>query len=174
MNARDAESGFTLIELMVVVAIMAIMTAGVGLSLAHTVQRSGYEAQLDRVDWIDRQTRRLCLNHGRVATLQFDLQEQTITRADDGANGQHVERLLELPAQTRLDRFVTARMNQSDGVHEVAVSSQGFSVTYGLRFTDGGDGARWLVFCGQTGEMLRFEEDQKALSFFEMLGGGTR
>jgi type II secretory pathway pseudopilin PulG len=159
---------------MAVVAILAICTAGVGLSLAHTVQKSGFDAQTDRARHLERNTRNFCANHGQPAKLIFDLNAQTISRTDYTNGAPVTSTLLQLPSDTRLDRFTSANNNSNTGRFAISYSHHGYSQTFGLRFLAPDQTARWLVFAGQTGQVITYENDNDANAFFAMLGGGAQ
>lgn len=180
-------TGFTLIEVMVVVVLIGLLAGAAAVSLTGDLDRATHEDVIGRLTYADAQARMAGRRLG-PATLRIDLDQQAIwlvTPDDQSAQPRpgHVMRLGEgytirevmwidpepMAAKTTRPR---RRVSRQAGRVEIAFSSEGLSRTYALRLegpaTDepggaAGDSARrstWLLFAGMTGQVMSTDEPE--------------
>lgn len=184
---------FTLIEVMVVVALLGLLTGATAWSLAEDARRGFRVNTAGQIIHADRMARLAAQRLGKACVLKFDLESQRIQRVvGDEGYGDGASPALLIPARCRIDRVLipqapgslegasgeTVGVAADSGVLEVAYSTGGRSVSYALRlvFEEGeigheSEGDGWLIFSGLTGQVTLSNEDEIG-NVFTMLAAG--
>lgn len=153
-------AGFTLIELAVVLAIMAIAAGAVTWTMADARQAATLDDAIGRVYFADQQARTVATRHNRGVILRFDLRNQTMQRIEP-ANPDGVP--ASLPAGFRITSIRTASDRVSDSTIDIPIASRGWSETYALELSAAGEqdaATTWLVIAGMTGQPTRIDDEQ--------------
>jgi prepilin-type N-terminal cleavage/methylation domain-containing protein len=178
--------GFTLIEVMAVVALLGLLAGAVAWSMAADARRSSQTAAVMQVAHADRMARLAAGCLGRACVLQFDLHRGRMVRFDGTGRERQESHSLYLPTGWRIERMVlpAERMRGSGlswpaggrtidgGEVDVAFSYDGRSPSYALLLADEGDDGRvWLVFSGLTGQMIQCEDENEVHNLFAPIAG---
>jgi prepilin-type N-terminal cleavage/methylation domain-containing protein len=189
---------FTIVEMMLVIALIGLLAGAAGWSLTKSVQRSTRADVADRIREMDRMTRAAAQRLGRRYVLRIDLEKQRLWRAvDRGHEMEAASHAFHLPPRYRVKRMLVPRQagergylhdgrpatEQNEGCVNIAYSTGGQSVTYALRLVpvdsradSGGAGAQrrsqWLVFSGLTGQMTKINEREAVENLFAHLTTG--
>jgi prepilin-type N-terminal cleavage/methylation domain-containing protein len=134
---------FTLIELMLAVAILALLTGAAALSFVKPVHAARNREAIELVKRADAMAREAAQRSGHPARLQFDVSKSTIHR--DGAS-------LTLPQGCTLREIRTSEKSITDGEFVLDISPLGLSHSYALHL-QAPDLDQWLIFAGLSGEM---------------------
>jgi prepilin-type N-terminal cleavage/methylation domain-containing protein len=173
---------FTLIEVMAVVALLALAAGAVTWSFVDEVRRSSRTAACNQIMRADRMARLAGQRLGRQCVLRFDLAGQRVFRVLKGEGCQEDSHAVRLSSGCRLDRLTVAddsargAANGSatpadSGVVDIAYSTGGRSASYAVRLT-GKDWSGWLVFAGLTGQVTLIEHEEEVQNLFTLLASG--
>lgn len=184
-------TGFTLIELIAVITLLALLSGATAWSLAGEARRGSRAEAVGRITHADRMARLAARRLGEPVVLRFEAGGRRVRREIGGPERDGGTRELHLPSGFRVREVLVARARaganpaRSAGEAEVRVSTAGRSASYAVRLSidprsrsdrdDGGAGdygAGWLVFSGLSGQ-VRWEERRDAIeSLFTMLRSG--
>lgn len=168
---------FTLIEVMVVVAVMGLLAAATAWSLAEAAAGRSIADSFDRIAHADRTARIAARRLGEPCKLRFDLDARRIERI--APERSHA---LRLPRQHRISQLRIARAASDDshdtvgdgaesGVVEIDYSSAGRSASYAVRLR-WPEGEGWIAVAGMTGQVIRIDEDTEIDNLFALLATG--
>ena len=152
-------SGFTLIETMLAVLIMALLTAGVALSFSQPLKASRTADAIELVRSFDLLGRQAAITSNRNVRLVFDLSSNTLLQRD-GPDLHELRTHVSLPPGCRIDSLRIAGQLVSAGEAVVDISPHGWSRSYAVHLQ--GPGAdRWLVFAGLSGQMSKVNDESQ-------------
>jgi len=183
--------GFTLVEVMAVVALMAILAGGVAWAMTGEIRRASREDVVVKLAHADALTRLAARRLGRSRVLAFDLDRGTLTHGrhadrtagSGGGDEAPPPRTVTLAPGHRLEQIALTRAGRvrrfDAGVVELTVSAAGHSATYALRLAPSGRGRErpdrapepgpWLVVAGLTGQVTQGYEDREIDNLFDTL-----
>ncbi len=167
-------SGFTLVELMVVLLIMGLIAGVVALRFHGVVAGARGEVLMDRIENLDATARSHARLHGDESTIWFDLERQQVRVIHDEAadQAQTGGSIVEFDGRWRLVAVHTAETSSRGGQVPIAMASTGFGSDYVLEMTDQGGNVRWLTVAGLTGATKREDgRDVSALALMEVWRG---
>ena len=148
--------GFTLIETMLAVLLMALLASAVALTFSRPLQRARAEDAADLVVAFDAAARQAAVAGGRPVRLRLDLADATLERYEGDAT---LRAHAQLPTGCRLDRVRVGRRTQSAGAADVDVSAHGWGRSYDVHLT-GPNLDRWVCFAGLTGLATEVTDDR--------------
>jgi len=158
LSGRPARGGFTLIETMLAVLIMALLASAAALSLSGPVRRARAREAVDVVMAADRSARQEAHDSGRVVRLAFDPSTGAISRVE-GAEGRVTQFRVVVPRSFTISDVLVGRRVYRQTRAEVGFSGAGFSPSYAVRLMGpGADG--WVVFAGLTGQASVVSDEQ--------------
>ena len=164
-------SGFSLIELLVVLTLIAIVSATAAISLREPYRRARLEHAVDQLVAADQQARGRARRFDRPYRLVYDLDRNEV-RISDGSPGKTSPTVLRVGRGVQIDRLLQKGDRQTHGAPWVEVRSQGTTPTYAVRVRTAKDQCAWLFYCGVTGQVTRLDEDSHVEALFEQLGEG--
>lgn len=150
------DDGFSLVELIAVLVIIAVTTSAVAISLSGHTQRIRVVRLLDRIERLDRDARATARRSHVSAVLRFDDRDGrvTVTQPQAGRAG------------------ATNRFHTGDGYtlelvaglsgDKLAISPKGQSRSYALGVSGPNGGAQWLAVLGLTGQCVRCDSEEAA------------
>lgn len=161
-------SAFSLLELLLVVAIIGLLAAAAVLTLLGPLRSATTEDLLQQLKELDRTGRRAAVQSGRPAQLVVDLnQGRFLLGVPEGSMDQQV--VVEVARSHQL-----VRVQIGDEVHEsgeivVSISPGGRSSSYLLEVRDEQGLRRLLLFAGLSGQASIITDEQEELSILAML-----
>jgi prepilin-type N-terminal cleavage/methylation domain-containing protein len=150
MSARPSKSstGFTLIELMVAVVLLALLTGMAALSFVRPIRAARAHQTIELLRRADATAREEGHRFGRPVLLDFDLNAQTLTRDSIVSR---------IPASYTIRELRTSEGSIYDGEYSLHISPLGLSRTYALHLV-GPDSDQWLMVAGLSGEATTTNE----------------
>jgi prepilin-type N-terminal cleavage/methylation domain-containing protein len=158
-------SGFTLVELMMAVLLLALLTSAVALSFSGPIQRARGQDAIEQIRSFDAAARDAARREGREVRMALDLSAGTLARRE-GADLESLRCQIALPPGFRIEQLRVAGQTYSDGEAVIDVSSLGLSRSYGIHLVGPGLD-QWLVFAGQGGNMTRVQDEETMSSILE-------
>ena len=118
------KAGFTLLELLVVLVIMALLTALVAVRLQGPYQSARLEDALQRVAFVDSQTRAHAREFSTSCQIVFQLDRGRLYSQGPGNDSaRHCE--FSLPGSLRIERVLTSQMELGSGTACIDISARG-------------------------------------------------
>ena len=165
MNAvRRQPRGFTLIEIIVVVSIMALLTSAVALSFNGPIQSTRARDAIDQVQSLDSSARAYAKRFGKDVQIVFDISQSRLLRRE-GMDKQ-VSYEVALPRGCRIECFRIGNRTIDSGEVTIVCSTLGLTRSYQFHLV-GPKLDRWISFAGLTGEMTVTTDDSRATENFE-------
>ena len=157
--------GFTLIEIIAVIAIMAILSGAAVLSLAHTASQHSFEAVQQELQQIDSLARSAARQGGHAQQIVFDLNNNAILwpQSDTGTP----LTMMRLPEADQL-QVRTADDTISRGQVPIDYSPLGYSQTYALGLTRK-DRSDWMIVAGLSGGVFWTTSNDHVDAIFQSL-----
>ena len=165
--------GFTLIEMLVVLALSAILAGVVTVSLAGTFHAARAQDVAGRIETYDRLAREYFRGFGRTGQLVFDLGRGTVTRVSSEASAgtdPTTGGALHLPSGFHLAEVTTASRTSTSGEASVACSADGQTPSYAVELADDRGSHYWMVVAGLTGRVAQARDDQEVQDIFATIG----
>lgn len=144
--------GWTLLELLVVVALLGMLMAGGHLVLKNVLSVNRHRADRDAVLLWDKTTRSASRRFTRLSELGIDWRpEARLQRRIKGRDSQWDRASFFVP--TLIDLRI---LETKSAVREQSIpfDHRGRSPTYALKFQEPGGAASWIVVVGETGQIL--------------------
>ena len=155
--------GFTLIEMMIALIVLALLTAAALLSFSGPVERARMVEAVEQVKYLDASSRDLARRFGRNVQIVFDLSDGTIQRRD--GRGREASFSTHVASPIRIEAVRTLGERKDYGEISIDVSSLGISQTYALKVT-GPQGSRWILVSGLGGESQVLSDDAQVENIF--------
>ena len=187
----NPKRGFTLLELMLVLALMALLSGVISLSLASVSRQTTVRDAVSAITYMDRSMRDECIDFNRSGEIRFDLELGRITRVAH-REGKPIEvESYQLPNTLRIEKFWL--QGQADPLNHnspivIPCDSHGRTPTYALsirpprnpRNIDTGTEATVLgqlpgagvvpgVVAGLTGQVQECQDETQVNDLFESL-----
>ena len=156
--------GYTLIELMVVLVIIALILGVVAVNLKASFRAGRLEDAVGALELLDQQTRSHARRHRKSARFEFGRSSVKVTRETRATSS-----TVNLANGIHIDRF-RASSRQADGSEKIVdISIQGQSPTYAVRLRTNSGHATWLLFAGVTGHCLQTDNEREIQEIFTRL-----
>ena len=172
-------SGFSLIELSLVLFLMALMTIVVAFSVASAKDRVFAESLLGRIEHFDWRVRTRAQRSGRSETLEIDAAAGELRIVTDGADAATRDGLtLEIPASWRIAGLRETSSQTANGTRSrrselrtlrLRVDPSGTTKTYAIALASKGGDVHWTVFSGITGQRSTYERTSDVDDLFRTL-----
>ena len=148
-------AAFTLIEVMLAVALLALLTTAAALTFAEPLRRARASEAVDQLRSFDADARHYARRFGRPVRMEFDLSAGTLSRREEaGARlGQQI-----VLRGCAIDRLRTPGGEAFGGSVTIPCSALGVSRTYAVHLVGAGADS-WLLVSGLTGEVTRVTND---------------
>jgi len=157
---------FTLIETAAVIAILALLSGSVVLSLAHTVSRHRFEALCQQLQEADGLVRGAARQSGVRQQLIFDLDGGAVMWQQPGESSPL--RMVQL-SQSKILQVVTADQAFQTGSVTVDCSPNGFSESYALQIESSSHQLKWMIVAGLSGQLYWTTHDTQVDQILQSL-----
>lgn len=167
---KKEERGFTIIELLFVMAIVGMLAATAVLRFGGLPQKAGLEWMIGRLENLDGSLRQHAALHHRRTMLALDLGTGQIKRIYGSGKSDSLS--FNLGPQTVISRFVSANKDTSTGQVQIDYSANGQTQTFAINIKSRTNklASAWLLFAGTTGQMTRWENEQDVLQVLQKTG----
>ncbi len=164
--SRASARGFTLLELLVVVALLALVTATVTMRLGHTMGPAALGQAVSEWEFADQQLRVKASRSGKPVALGVEI----------GTNRLECEFDKDMPpaarslgSHVRLTKYLSSTEEISYGPLAIRYTDRGASRTYAVELTGGRRLRRWLVVAGITGQITEVADEKAAREILQVL-----
>ncbi len=171
MTRASRQRGFTLLETVAVLLIVALLAGAVMLSPSQWFQSARLKDAADRVVFMDRVARQHAQRSGQAVDLVFDIEHGKLYRrqSQGGESGREKGHRLSMPSGFEMEKIIVHNRQNEWGQANVPFSKQGHTPSYAVRITGPNDQATWLVVAGLTGQVLEFDSQDEVEDVFEQL-----
>jgi len=145
--------GFTLIEMMAVVIIMALLATAAALSFARPMRVARGRDAVDQVRSLDASARQFARRFGRPIEIVFDLSNGTLARRERD----EIAFQTSLSHGCRIDEVRASGQSFSLGEASIECAGSGMSRTYAVHLV-GPELDQWLVFAGLSGQVTQVND----------------
>jgi len=152
------QPGFSLIELMVVVLLLALLSSAAAVSLSTPIRNARAMDAQDIVRDADARARQEAVGNHQSVLIRFDTQSRAILRMDSDSLG-IIRARNALPWGFSLDRAETAE----GGTDTIEISPSGFSRSY-LVHLSGPSFDQWLIVAGLSGQVTSTPSESDAMA----------
>jgi prepilin-type N-terminal cleavage/methylation domain-containing protein len=152
-------AAFTLIEIMLVMAILALLAMASALKLGHSLQAAAMRDVCQQIQSLDAHIRHQAIRSGQGLQLTFTLGGRDLVWQDQ------ITHKLVLPAGYTLQRLKTGTTDQTTGSVSIICSSLGYMPTYAVQ-VKGPTRSRWLASAGLSGQVREIANDQEIQAIF--------
>ncbi|MHB8974218.1 MAG: prepilin-type N-terminal cleavage/methylation domain-containing protein [Pirellulaceae bacterium] len=162
------KAGFTLLELLVVLVIIALLSSLVAVRLQGPYQSARLEDALERLAFTDSQTRAHSREFATACQIVFELDRGWMYSGMPGGSGARSCEFA-LPESLRIERVRTPQMELGSGTARIDVSARGTALTYAVCVASSQGTHRWLLFAGLTGRVAYPKDEIHVQQIFELL-----
>lgn len=156
----QVRTGYTLLELMIVVTLMALVVGTASVKLVAPYRMAQADSILERIQSVDRLARRVAKRKRDKLTLQAT--DNTLFLSD--------RRGVRLPSSVIPLRphFELIRFRQLGGDNDQVVefNGRGQSPTYAIELSDRIEDRHWILFLGLTGEAIPLDSERELEEIF--------
>ena len=156
-------AGFTLIEIMVAVLLLALLASAVTLSFGAPLRRARAAQAVDQIRSIDSAARQAARRFNRPMTLSIDLDSGELECRDSTRGGAAMFRAA-LPASHRIEEVRTPGQRVNGGGETLQISPGGYSRSYAIRLP-----GAWIMVSGLSGQLRVIDDENQIDSIFSAL-----
>ena len=168
---------FTLLEMLVTLALMALLATVVTISLAGPWRAARAQDAADELLHYDRGTREWCRRFAIQGAIVFDLDRATVRRAAEpreGGSGPGAQPAkLHLPGAFRIARVVSRGRSHAAGEAVLQCSARGQTPSYAVLLSGPGGQQQWVVVAGLTGKAMTAGDEREVEAIFDALSGDS-
>jgi prepilin-type N-terminal cleavage/methylation domain-containing protein len=143
-------SGYTLLELMVVLVLLALVAGGVLVSVKEPLRRARGNLAIDEWKAIDSQLREQAIRTQRPVWLVAHPRRHAIERVATDRQGRANSQ--RLPLSGTWTSVATSARQEGDGTVKIPFWPNGQSSTYAVEIPDQRGRPQWLALAGVTGQ----------------------
>jgi len=147
----EPRRGFTLVELMVVILIMALLASAVALSFDGRLKAARARDAVEQLRTFDAMARLAAVRDGTGARIVFDLSANTLSRRQ-GRDADVLASQVSWPVGYWIEEVRQGSQTTGSGEASIVISPLGISSTYAVRLM-GPNLDQWILFAGLTGAM---------------------
>jgi len=169
--AGRRRSGFSLLELIAVLAIVSLMCSVTVYCLSGPYQQARKQHVLERIAQLDEQLRTATRRFGHPGELAILFRDGAI-ETRHGSRGTESTQRIVLPADLTLDQVRTAVREENYGRIAIPFTTEGNSPTYALRIKSRDRPPEWFLFAGTTGQVIHVKNERDINAIFRRLAPG--
>lgn len=163
-----AMCGFTLLELLVVVAIVSMVTATVTTRIADTLGPAALKQSVSQLSATDQAMRQRTRRSGRPASLHFEIGTSRLECEFDDATGAP-RTIRTLGRGVRISKFLSATQEVGFGTARINYDGRGASESFAIELAGRGEARRWLLIAGLTGQIIEITHEASAHEILQTL-----
>ncbi|MCA9234857.1 MAG: prepilin-type N-terminal cleavage/methylation domain-containing protein [Planctomycetales bacterium] len=160
VSPRAVRSGFTLLELLLVVTITALVTATAAIRWSTVAHNASAAAAVTRLEAVDAHLRQYVRSRRRPALLAIDRAEGRLQKRYLG-DKKSASPWESLGAGLQLEEIRVAGAKGRQSVIEIPFATTGVSPTYGLHLVGPGERESWLIVAGGSGQFTPLESESQ-------------
>ncbi len=164
-------TGFTLIELTVVILIMAIIAAAVAINLSHPLAGAKFKDVLIGIDGFLNFAANYAVNHSRPVRIVIDIDNNSIMQKDE-EDSPRLNKKIDFPDEFKIERVIGENFDVSSGNIGIDYSPKGLSPSYAIMIAGKDKIPRWLLITGLTGQIITFDNETEIQNIFASLRQG--
>lgn len=170
MASRKARvrAGFTLLELVAVLALMAMLCAVAAVSLKEACRTARAQYAIEQIMHWDRSLRDHARRFEQEAELTIDL-DHNLFFETQFHDGKPTSRRLPLGGGVRIERLFVGPDRIASGRANIEFFPDGHSPTYALKLKTADGNVRWLAFAGASGQVDEEPNDKQIEELFREL-----
>ena len=153
-----------MLELLVVLTLIAILSAGATLQLGSAYQTARFDHIVDEICFLDRQVRDYCHRYRRTAALKFHIDDASIS----ATMGTDQVTKLRMPRGVKIAEVMLPDRSMKQGLSEIYVSPLGQD-TYAIQLVGHNEQMVWLLFSGITGQVTTLGSRSEVEDVFETI-----
>lgn len=152
---------FTLLEIMVVVAILAIVSASAVLAVRQPLANTQHELTVSKLRWLDSLARGRAERFGD-ATLEIDAQlgSASVSSGMDRSGRRAADHSMAIDQPSHILAVLGHDEKSTEGVYRIVYNRLGGCSTYAIEIGDK-HSSRWLLVLGLTGQTYNFDDRGK-------------
>ncbi len=162
-NCRDLArpKAFTLLEIMVVVAILAIVSASAVLAVRQPLADTQHELTVSKLRWLDSLVRGRAERFGQAA-LEIDAQlgSASVSTGMDRSGRRAVDHRMVVDQPTHIHTVLGHNEKSNEGVYRIVYNRFGRCSSYAIELGDK-HSSQWLLVLGLTGQTYNFDDRGK-------------
>ncbi len=159
---QDTRQGFTLLELLAVMAIVWLLSGLVTLSVQGHLFRARLVQSIERVATLDRKARDEARRDGVPVSVQVDRERGEISLVNGSKERvRDATRMVTFPRGVTVSEVRVAGQSRRATTSWVVISSLGQSSTYAVKLSAPNRAVRWLVTLGLTGQQLELDSESQ-------------
>ena len=163
--------GFSLIELAVVMAILAIVAGVVVLRMHGPRQAVAMQDVLDRLASLDRLARLHARGHDQPLRIVVDPASGVVRRVE-AKDGQAVGVAVALPPGYRIQSVRVGADDPAGTSASIGVSRHGLSASYAVAIEGPAGQRKWMLIAGLTGEVTVWDDATQVRDILDAIQGG--
>ena len=171
MNATFLEKrrgGLTLIELMVVIAILGLITATVTTRLGDMFGPAAMQQSISQWEFSDQQLRARARHVGEPVSIQLGVGTNRLECAfDPQPNMPRTVRTL--GRGVRITKYISATQEVTTGPLTITYDDRGSCETFAIEFTGRREKHRWMFVAGLTGQITEVANEAAARDLLQQL-----
>ncbi len=164
-DARANRSGFTLIELMIVITIIGLMAGMAALKLTGLTGNARFQQAVQRLRLLDADLRSRAVRFHQPCKLEFTIGESKILRSY--GNEDKAASSVVLPGNVSITYARTPTRDVGNGRMTIHYSANGTSDSWAIQVTGPGQNTCWLLFAGLTGQITELERERDVEDILE-------
>ena len=151
--------GFTLIEVMITMLIMAIISGIAVMSLQGHINQARWTRSFEQIEELDRTARVFARRDASPYLITFSRSKRSVELHAMGINASSKSvRSFKLPTPFQFDSFRKNTLTSSGESFAVEIAGNGQSASYAIAVGAPSGSPQWLVTLGFSGQQIRMEE----------------
>lgn len=161
--AGGPAAGFTLLEVLAVLALTAVLTTIAAVSLRQSVRRAGERDAAERLAAFDNLARIDCRRSQRSCQLVFSVGGQSVRRVRSESETEVDSPALQLGGNQSIARVMLPNRSIEAGDAAVEMSASGLSASYVVELRRAGD-SQFILLTGLGGKQVKLKDADEAQS----------